>query len=1173
MQKRLVTSLLLINIILISSLTINSSANDEIHWNPDWSFKQKIKIPINTSNENAKFQPIDIPIEFQNPCWAKNENEHSVRVILNNIMPLECQIYDLKYEKENFIKACNLVFLIPEEADGNEKYYVYYDDNEKPDPNYEDYVTVVEDEYAIEPISGYAFKSSFLGIKEKGFFVYAVALEGKFLDSSTSQQVTKLKTGTKEILPKNGEQLVSFNLEYWYLKDKIWHITDTGEKFEDKEIYEDGNLMVKFGIVSRNANGHFQTTVIYKYYYCPTEEKRIYTHVKHEVIDYPLPPSEVVTIFYTTLRGGGIRSSAIEELNFGSILPFLHIYDKNEQILPFDVKVYPESGWEMILAKEGDIDLGSHAWVSFDEGESGKAYAVILNSTNVLKSGSNEPDGVQITAYEGKETGFSLPGLDPRFAFIYLNRNKFDIGKEEDNKIPKDFVIEFDAEFFSTENGGFKAVDDEATIFQSLVKYQPKSDFNVTNGDEEKDKFSLTAYAHLAPSFPLGSVWSTLLNKNISYISAELYKDDSYERSKPVERLPFKGIDDIEFKLGEIIKMIRTLVDWKNKSFFKKVRFSDLVAGRYLIKIYRVNRILGQERQFIGYAIVELDKDKTIRIFCRPEGKIKMSIFNQYNTGLENTNIYLMRDDLIIAESQSDNDGSAVIGVPCSLRDTYNLNVVYKGFLVHQEQTQVGFIRRIIPLEKEVSFNVYNLTINLTTADGGSPEFNIDMELTSKEMAYPTKIPAEKINNKTYNFINLYPADYTLDIQYKSFNIEESVNIPSTSFLDINLYNLTVNLKDEWNLPPEISLNLILTNDEFKKPLVLTGDQISAGKYLYSDLYPADYKLKLFYKSYVIENIVSIPYKNNGIYELDFPALYNVTIKVLDARGSQKQDGRVMIIRGGQEVEGIINNEGKKTFNIPPGVYNVRIYSNDNLIAQRKIANNGDVTFTIVTSEEPLLLYIMTGFACIILLGLAFVTYKKKDKTYFLKIVVLILIIIAIILPWWSLQGSSSSPLVETSINMYLVPPGLVSITSTENVNAGELLLSNADFEFAMTLVTILTAIGCICIALNIFFKFYTKMRRLSFISLIFGTILLVCSLLIFLIGMTQVTEVGVGSFMGNGDLEINIPGEEMYETLSCGWGPGFGFYLYITAIALIMLLILFRIRKIFLERKEKILD
>jgi hypothetical protein len=72
---------------------------------------------------------------------------------------------------------------------------------------------------------------------------------------------------------------------------------------------------------------------------------------------------------------------------------------------------------------------------------------------------------------------------------------------------------------------------------------------------------------------------------------------------------------------------------------------------------------------------------------------------------------------------------------------------------------------------------------------------------------------------------------------------------------------------------------------------------------------------------------------------------------------------------------------------------------------------------------------------------------------------------------------------------------------------------------------------------------------------------------------MTQVTEVGVGSFIGNGDLEFNIPGEEIYETLSSSWGPSFGFYLYISAIVLTLSLSVFKLRKILLERKLEISD
>jgi hypothetical protein len=433
-------------------------------------------------------------------------------------------------------------------------------------------------------------------------------------------------------------------------------------------------------------------------------------------------------------------------------------------------------------------------------------------------------------------------------------------------------------------------------------------------------------------------------------------------------------------------------------------------------------------------------------------------------------------------------------------------------------------------------------------------------------MHYPIKIYAEKIANKTYNFFNLYQANYKLRIKYKSFDIEEIVNIPSTSLFNISLYNFIVNLKDKWNLPPDISLNLILSTNEFKKSVVIPGEIISSGKYLFTDLYHADYTLKLFYKSYAIEKSVTIPYYNNE-YELYFPALFNVTIKALDKRGSIKENGKIVLIRDSQEIEGLINNYGIKIFNIPPGVYYTKIYSGNNLIAQRKIDVNGEMKFTIITSEEPLLLFFIAFFICIILLGIAFLTYKYRDIMFFIKILVLIIIIIAIILPWWTLNGNLSNPSIETSTNMYLIPQTLVTITSAEDIIAGELLLSNEEFKFSMTLVIILTAIGCICVGVNIYSKYFSKMSRLSFIILLIGSIFFICSLLIFVIGTSQVTEVGVGSFFGNGNLDISIPGEDTYETLICSWGPGFGFYLYIFASLLLIVLNLFIIKKKLLKK------
>ena len=54
---------------------------DSSHWDADWSYSQEIEIPFDTGLQIAQFQPIDIKVEFQNPCWAKNELESSIRIV------------------------------------------------------------------------------------------------------------------------------------------------------------------------------------------------------------------------------------------------------------------------------------------------------------------------------------------------------------------------------------------------------------------------------------------------------------------------------------------------------------------------------------------------------------------------------------------------------------------------------------------------------------------------------------------------------------------------------------------------------------------------------------------------------------------------------------------------------------------------------------------------------------------------------------------------------------------------------------------------------------------------------------------------------------------------------------------------------------------------------------
>ena len=96
-----------ISLILFSIISpIKIATDDNSWWNIDWSYRFKINIPIDTSMENSKFQPIDTHIIFNNTCWALNETEHSIRIIFQYNMryvELDCQIYDLEYIDKLFL--------------------------------------------------------------------------------------------------------------------------------------------------------------------------------------------------------------------------------------------------------------------------------------------------------------------------------------------------------------------------------------------------------------------------------------------------------------------------------------------------------------------------------------------------------------------------------------------------------------------------------------------------------------------------------------------------------------------------------------------------------------------------------------------------------------------------------------------------------------------------------------------------------------------------------------------------------------------------------------------------------------------------------------------------------------------------------------------------------------
>jgi hypothetical protein len=384
-KKTLVIYSIILFSLISPALTITVSSDQVIppYWNLSWSYREEIKIPIPTDSPFAKLQPIDLNIKFRNPSWAIDENQHSIRVCCwdgNQWHEIESQIYDLKHKSSKYINECRIVFLIPEIADGNEQYFIYYDKNSKPSPNYVDHIQIEDAYYYYEPISDISAEGDYYKITQDGIIVYGIGQKGQILDRKLSQAVINLEPNTKEFGIIHSDVVGSFAFSYQQgIKETDEVASD--QKFVSKEIFIDGNLMGEVGVISKSSNEHLLSTNIYRYYYCPNLNfKRINVKVKHEVVEESIVEGlENVDGRFGALASLRSKSERIHRMRFGEILPYLHVYDESDNIRQYRMNLNPETNdREWIIPFEDDCDLGEEAWFSYDEGETGKAHAVIF---------------------------------------------------------------------------------------------------------------------------------------------------------------------------------------------------------------------------------------------------------------------------------------------------------------------------------------------------------------------------------------------------------------------------------------------------------------------------------------------------------------------------------------------------------------------------------------------------------------------------------------------------------------------------------------------------------------------------------------------------------------------------------------------------------------------------
>jgi hypothetical protein len=398
-----------------------------------------------------------------------------------------------------------------------------------------------------------------------------------------------------------------------------------------------------------------------------------------------------------------------------------------------------------------------------------------------------------------------------------------------------------------------------------------------------------------------------------------------------------------------------------------------------------------------------------------------------------------------------------------------------------------------------------------------------------------------------------FKQQYQLIILYHGFEVEnESIRfgyllslVSLKKSLELHQDEWSLKLMDLWELPLGVNVTPRLTSEEMETPMVLFAEQQSHDMYHFIHLVPAVYQLQIQYKSFLVEKKIQIP--SNDV-TLVFPAMFPITFHVLNSRGTDIGDATIQLRRGSKTVD-LKSNVSGTLLSVPPGSYVVTVLSQGQIISQRSLKVESERYVDLFTTQEPvfpLLVLVLVGIIVLISLAISII---KKDPFHLLVIFVLGLSVVGIVSPWWVLQGSSSE--VQTFSVLYLIPLDLVTTTKTSQFIGGELAFFPNLFVNIMTTLPILTIMGCFLIFLSLVFKRVDK-KKLHLFTLVCTFFILICSLVLFSLAMSTFTEVGVGSFFGNGTVDVSEQGQGGVIPVMCQWGPGIGFWLYLASVVVL---------------------
>ncbi len=628
----------------------------------------------------TKYQPIDLTIFFKNPCYAINENKHSIRILYNG-KEIESQIYNLKFENEKRISKCNIVFLYQ----GKGEYLIEYGE-EIEEKNYEDHVDVIDAYYYIEPIPKYFAKINYYAIKENDEIVFGICQEGNVLGIEMANKVIKLKDNSKEFEMQNWEQMFSF--AFFYSKE-----FGTDERLLRKSIVVDGNLMVRVMIESISNNKKAKTIAIYTYYYSPLKEKRLFVSLKHEIYEQLYGNAT-----YAYLMCVKSRSRAINELNMGEILPYIHVNGKNG-IEEYKLDTNPENKRDKwIISSNDNVILGNPPWISIDDKKI--AYAFILSIDEMI-----------VTAVEREEVG--IPGLEIDGAGIGVGKSG----------LIKNF--EGNIEFFY---GKYDEVEKEAEAFSKFANLRK---FSYKEG-KRVEEYNLSIIVNFRKSF-------FLMGIKIPHLEAEVWNDDLIAKGiinfgRISFKLPkgnyivkifwvgkkskFIGLKYVELNKNKKIHIFCTFegkIKIKTKEGVKAVIYKEgIVAenvsnGEVILKAPSLNKYK-LKLIYKGITIYE----ENIFLFFKLTRKyffntyyLKLKLVDKFNLplGINITPTLFANDFLIYANKKG--DFFYFEDLP---KGTYNLIISYKGYRINKTIKMIGNkeIKIIFPAEYYVKVKAYD---------------------------------------------------------------------------------------------------------------------------------------------------------------------------------------------------------------------------------------------------------------------------------------------------------------------------------------------------------------------------------------------------------------------------------------------------------------------------------